>query len=208
MPTIRELVLATRNVHKGAEIAALLSDLEITVRTLAEFPDTPEIIEDGDTCEANAIKKAKAIACYTGLTAVGDDTGLSVDALEGHPGIYAARYAGEHASYEDNWRKLLGELEGVPHGQRTARFITVAAIAYPSTEQVDVAEGILEGVIAEAPAGEQGFGYDPIFMIPELGKTLAELSPAEKNRISHRARAFARAKEILRRSRADLSVGA
>ena len=203
---IKEVVLATRNLHKSAEIAALLSELGVTIKTLADFPNAPEIIEDGATCEANAVKKALAIAAHTHLPAVADDTGLAVDALNGRPGVYAARYAGQHATYEDNWRKLLRELEGVPYAERTARFITVAAIAMPSTQKVDVARGVLEGVIADSPAGSGGFGYDPVFIVPELHKTLAQLTPAEKNRISHRAKAFEQAKEMLRR--ADESVGA
>ena len=190
---IRELVLATRNRHKGEELAALLGDMGITIRTLDEFPDAPEVIEDGDTCEANAIKKARAIAEFTGLPAVADDTGLEVDALGGRPGVYAARYAGEDATYEDNCRKLLLELRGVPHERRTARFLTVAAIAFPS-DGVRVAQGALDGVIAEEARGTLGFGYDPVFLIPELGKTLAQLSADQKNTISHRAKAFTQAK--------------
>jgi XTP/dITP diphosphohydrolase len=193
---IRELVLATRNRHKGEELAALLGDLGITIRTLDEFPDAPDVVEDGDTCEANAVKKARAIAEFTGLPAVADDTGLEVDALGGRPGIYAARYAGEDATYEDNCRKLLRELAGVPREQRTARFLTVAAIALP-LEGVRVAQGTLDGVIAEEASGTLGFGYDPVFLIPELGKTLAELPAGEKNRISHRAKAFLKMREIL-----------
>jgi XTP/dITP diphosphohydrolase len=193
---IRELVLATRNRHKGEELAALLGDLGITIRTLDEFPDAPEVVEDGDTCEANAVKKARAIAEFTGLPAVADDTGLEVDALGGRPGIYAARYAGEDATYEDNCRKLLRELAGVPRERRTARFLTVAAIALPSGE-VRVAQGTLDGVIAEAASGTLGFGYDPVFLIPELGKTLAQLSADQKNTISHRAKAFFKMREIL-----------
>ncbi len=194
---IRELVLATRNRHKSEELAALLSDLGIQVRTLDEFPQAPDVIEDGATCEANAIKKAREIAAATGLPTVADDTGLEVDALGGRPGVYAARYAGEGATYEDNCRKLLQELNGVPRERRTARFITVAAIALPS-DGVQTAIGQLHGVIAESPAGSRGFGYDPVFLVPELGKTLAEISSEEKNRISHRAKAFIQAKELLR----------
>ncbi|MEP6890306.1 MAG: XTP/dITP diphosphatase [Nitrospirota bacterium] len=194
---MRELVLATRNRHKGEELAALLGGLGITIRTLDEFPDAPEVVEDGDTCEANAIKKARAIAEFTGLPAVADDTGLEVDALGGRPGVYAARYAGEDATYEDNCRKLLLELTGVPRERRTARFLTVAAIALPSAG-VRVAQGMLDGVIAEEASGTLGFGYDPVFLIPELGKTLAELSADEKNRVSHRAKAFTQAKDLLR----------
>ena len=197
MSAIRELVLATRNRDKGAELAALLGDLGVTIRTLTEFPDAPEIVEDGETCRANAIKKAKTIARHTGLPAVADDTGLMVDALGGRPGIYAARYAGENATYEDNWRKLLRELTGVPPARRRARFVTAAAMAWPGVEPADVVEGTLEGVITEEPAGNQGFGYDPVFFVPELGKTLAQLTPEEKNRVSHRARAFVKVKELL-----------
>lgn len=193
---IQELVLATRNRHKGEELAALLGDLGIRIRTLEEFPDAPDVVEDGETCEANAVKKATTIAQATGLPAVADDTGLEVDALGGRPGVYAARYAGENATYEDNCRKLLQELRGIPRERRTARFITVAALALPGTG-ARVAHGALEGVIAEEPGGTLGFGYDPVFVVPELGKTLAQVPAGEKNRISHRARAFAQMREIL-----------
>jgi XTP/dITP diphosphohydrolase len=195
--TVHELVLATRNRHKGEELAALLGDLGIRIRTLDEFPQAPNVVEDGITCEANAVKKARAIADATGLPAVADDTGLEVDALGGHPGVFAARYAGEGATFEDNWRKLLRELEGVPRERRTARFVTVAAIAIPAGA-VQVAQGVLEGLIAEAPSGTQGFGYDPVFHVPELGKTLAQLSADQKNRISHRAKAFMKVREMIR----------
>ena len=191
-------MLATRNRDKCAELAALLGDLGIRLRTLEDFPEVPDVAEDGETCEANAVKKASAVARHTGLPAIADDTGLQVEALGGRPGVYAARYAGETASYEDNWRKLLRELEGVPREQRRARFITVAAVARPSAEKVEVVEGVLEGFIAEAPVGTQGFGYDPVFYVPELGKTLAQLTSDEKNRISHRARAVIKAKVLLR----------
>ena len=194
---IRELVLATRNRHKREELAVLLGDLGITIRTLDKFPDAPDVVEDGDTCEANAIKKARAIAEFTGLPAVADDTGLEVDALGGRPGVYAARYAGEDATYEDNCRKLLQELIDVPRERRAARFLTVAAIALPSGE-IRVAQGTLDGVIAEEASGTLGFGYDPVFLIPELGRTLAQLSADQKNRISHRAKAFTQAKGLLR----------
>ena len=192
----RELVLATRNRHKGAELAALLADLPIRIRTMDEFPEVLDVVEDGGTCEANAIKKARAVSEATGLLAVADDTGLEVDALGGRPGVYAARYAGPQATYEENWRKLLVEMEKVPLEHRAARFVTVAAVASPS-QTVEVATGRLEGLIAEQPTGAGGFGYDPVFYVPELGKTLAELSSEEKNRISHRAKAFAEVRELL-----------
>lgn len=191
-------MLATKNPHKGAELAALLSNLGIKIRTLAEFPDAPEVVEDGLTCEANAVKKAQTIMQYTGLPVVADDTGLEVEALGGRPGVYAARYAGPHATYDDNWRKLLRELEGVPRERRGARFITVAAIARPSAK-VEVVDGVLEGMIADEPVGTQGFGYDPVFFVHEAGKTLAQLTPDQKNRISHRARALAKVRGILQR---------
>ena len=200
---IRELVLATRNRDKVIELVALLGDLGITIRTLDEFPDAPNVVEDGDTCEANAVKKARAIAESTDLPAVADDTGLEVDALGGRPGVYAARYAGEDATYEDNCRKLLRELTGVPREQRTARFLTVAAIALPS-DGIRVAQGTLEGMIAEEASGTLGFGYDPVFLIPKLGKTLAQLSADQKNTISHRAKAFAKVREMLSASSASM----
>ena len=193
---IRELVLATRNRHKVEELVALLGGLGITIRSLDEFPGAPDVVEDGVTCEANAVKKARAIAEFTGLPTVADDTGLEVDALGGRPGVYAARYAGEGATYEDNCRKLLQELAGVPRERRTARFLTVAAIALPS-DGVRVAQGTLDGVIAEEASGTLGFGYDPVFFVPELGKTLAQLSADQKNTISHRAKAFTQAKDLL-----------
>jgi XTP/dITP diphosphohydrolase len=192
----RELVLATRNPHKREELAALLGDLNIRIHTMDEFPEVPDVVEDGETCEANAIKKARSVSEATGLLAVADDTGLEVDALNGRPGVYAARYAGEHATYEDNWRKLLRELTGVPFHDRTARFITVAAIVVPG-KTVQVAKGQLDGLIAETPAGAHGFGYDPVFFVSELGKTLAEMSGLDKNRISHRAKAFAQVRNLL-----------
>ena len=194
---IREVVLATRNHDKVIELVALLGDLGITIRTLDEFPDAPDVVEDGDTSEANAVKKARAIAEFTGLPAVADDTGLEVDALGGRPGVHAARYAGEDATYEVNCRKLLRELTGVPHERRTARFLTVAAIALPA-DGVRVAHGTLDGVIAEEASGTLGFGYDPVFLIPELGKTLAQLPADHKNTISHRAKAFIQMREIVK----------
>ncbi|MDH4237106.1 MAG: XTP/dITP diphosphatase [Nitrospira sp.] len=194
---LKEIVLATRNRHKGEELMALLGDLGITIRTLADFPDAPDVDEDGATCAANAVKKAREIAHATGMVAVADDTGLEVEALGGRPGVYAARYAGEQATYEDNCRKLLQELAGVPTQKRTAKFLTVAAIADP-TGQVQVTQGILEGRITDEPIGDRGFGYDPVFFLPELGKTLAELTPEEKNGLSHRAKAFANMRVILK----------
>ena len=197
---MNEIILATRNPDKGRELEALLGGLGMRIRTLADFPSAPEVEEDGTTCEANAIKKAREITRATGVPSVADDTGLEVDALGGRPGVYAARYAGEHATYEDNCRKLLLELAGVPRPKRTARFLTVAAIAFPSGD-VHVTQGSLEGLIAEQPVGDRGFGYDPVFLVPEFGKTLAQLTAEEKNRMSHRAKAFARMRVWLEKHR-------
>ncbi len=192
-----ELVLATGNPDKQKEMIALLSDLPITIRTLNEFEPVPPIIEEGETCEANAIKKATIIANHTGRLALADDTGLEVEALDGRPGVYAARYAGENATYQDNCRKLLEELQGFPVEKRAARFLTVIALAEP-TDSVDVVEGVLDGTIADTVSGTDGFGYDPVFFVPELGKTLAQITLEEKNQISHRGRALAKAKDVLR----------
>ncbi len=205
---LTDLVLATRNRDKGRELAAILGDLGVRIRTLDEFPGAPEVVEDGETCEANAVKKAVSAARHTGLPAVADDTGLMVDALGGRPGAFAARYAGDGATYEDNWRKLLRELKGVPWERRRARFLTAAAFAGPE-DWLEVVEGVLDGYIAEQPAGQGGFGYDPVFYLPDLGKTLAELSPADKNRLSHRAQAFRKLRErLLQRDRISGPVGA
>jgi XTP/dITP diphosphohydrolase len=195
--SVNEIVLATRNPDKGRELGALLGGIGIRIRTLEDFPTAPEVEEDGTTCEANALKKAREIARATSIPAVADDTGLEVDALEGRPGVYAARYAGEHATYEDNCRKLLVELAGVPLVNRKARFLTVAAIAFPSGD-VYVTQGSLEGLITEQPIGDRGFGYDPVFFVPEFNKTLAQLTIKEKNRISHRAKAFAQMRDWLK----------
>lgn len=201
---IEEILLATRNLDKVGELAVLLGDLGIRIRTLADFPAATEVEEDGATCEANALKKARTMVSVTGLPSVADDTGLEVDALDGRPGVFAARYAGESATYEDNCRKLLKELDGVPPARRTARFVTVAALAMPGG-QSRVTTGTLVGVIAEGCVGSHGFGYDPVFFVPELGRTLAELTAEEKNRISHRAKAFAGLRAILER---EIGMGA
>jgi len=193
-----ELVLATGNRDKQREMKAFLRDLGVTIRTLDEFPGAPVVLEDGETCRANAGKKAVEIARFTGTLALADDTGLEVDALGGQPGVFAARYAGPQATYADNCRKLLDELEGVPSDQRGARFLTVVAISDPSSS-VEFVEGVLRGRIADHCSGGHGFGYDPVFMLPELGKTLAELTLDQKNQISHRGRALAKAKDVLKR---------
>jgi len=181
-------VLATANPHKTLEMAAILEGLGITV--LPRPSDVPDVDETEETLEGNALLKARALVAATGHAAVADDTGLFVDALDGRPGVYSARYAGEHASYEDNVTKLLGEMSGVAAEQRTARFRSVIAVAYPDGTSL-VVDGVLEGVVTQAARGTEGFGYDPVFAPTELGgRTLAELTPTEKNALSHRARAL------------------
>ncbi|OGR60115.1 MAG: non-canonical purine NTP pyrophosphatase, RdgB/HAM1 family, partial [Elusimicrobia bacterium GWC2_51_8] len=158
-------------------------------KTLADFPDAPEVKEDGLTLEENAIIKARSAAVFTGLPALADDTGLEVDALDGAPGVFSARYAGPARSYVKNNIKLLAVLAGLPAAKRSARFRCVVALVYPGGKYI-TAQGLLEGFITIRARGKGGFGYDPVFEVKTLGKTLAELSPAEKNSISHRAAAL------------------
>lgn len=181
-------VVATFNRHKAAELEALLRLPGVTLSLLADWPEATAPEETGTTLLENARIKARAAAALTGLPAIADDTGLEVDALGGAPGVHAARYAGPAARYEDNVAKLLRELAGVPAARRTARFRTVCVAAWPDGREVQ-AEGVLEGVIVEAPRGTNGFGYDPVFVPAGDTRTFAELTDAEKNAMSHRARA-------------------
>ncbi len=192
---MQKLVLATRNRDKVREIRELLSLINIEILTLDEFPDAPDVVEDGATLEENAIKKARAIADFTGLPAVADDTGLEVDYLNGKPGVHSSRYAGAGASYADNVQKLLRELAGVPWQKRRAKFRCVAALC--TKAETRTVEGMCDGLITEAPRGERGFGYDPVFYVPELHHTFAEMELEVKNRISHRALAFRKLKELI-----------
>jgi XTP/dITP diphosphohydrolase len=202
------VVLATSNQHKVEEIRAMLAELPITFLSLTDFPDLPEVIEDGTTCQENAVKKAREIAAGAGHWALADDTGLEVDALGGRPGVYAARYAGEGATYADNCEKLLEELQHIPAGQRGARFLTVMALSDPEG-QTETVEGVLQGQITEQFYGSQGFGYDPVFYVPNADKTLAEMTLDEKNEISHRGQALRLAKDLFsRRVENTPSVGA
>ena len=181
-------VVATFNRHKAAELHALLALPGVTLVPLADWPGATSPVEDGHTLLDNARIKARAAVATTGLPAIADDTGLEVDALRGAPGVHAARYAGPEATYADNVAKLLRELAGVPAAQRTARFRTVCVAFWPDGRERS-AEGVLEGVIVEAPRGTNGFGYDPVFVPAGETRTYAELTDAEKNAISHRARA-------------------
>jgi XTP/dITP diphosphohydrolase len=193
---VTELLLATRNRDKVREIAAILRDPGVRFRTADEFPEAPEVEEDGETLEENAAKKALALARSTGLLSLADDTGLFVPALGGEPGVRSSRYAGEDATYADNCRLLLTRMERVPDGERGAAFVCVAVLADPGGV-VGRAEGRCEGTILRSSRGGGGFGYDPIFLHPPTGKTLAELSLEEKNRVSHRALAMRGIKPVL-----------
>ena len=192
------LVIGTHNRKKCAEIAAILAGPGLRLRTLDEFPAAPDPVEDGATFEANAVKKATELADALGLPVAADDSGLEVDALGGRPGVLSARYGGEHGNDPRNIERVLRELRGVPPERRAARFHTVAALAEPG-RLLGTVEGVLEGRIADEPRGSNGFGSDPVFIVPALGKTCAELSREEKNRISHRGDAFRRLRAALPR---------
>lgn len=193
---VAELVLASRNKHKVEELQRLLEGRNITVLTLSDFPGAPEVKEDGSTFAENARKKAKEIAAFTGKTVLADDSGLEVDALGGRPGVYSARFAGESASDAENNQKLLRLLAGVPAEKRTARFRCVIALATPDGI-IETVEGSCQGWIGYEPRGSSGFGYDPLFVIDESGRTFAMLTREEKNRISHRGRALRRALPLI-----------
>jgi XTP/dITP diphosphohydrolase len=185
----QNLILSTKNEHKVNEIRDKLRPLGITARSFQELGDAPDVEEDGDTLEANAIKKARAFHEKYGMPCLADDTGLMVDALNGAPGVHSARYCGVEHDFAANNTKLLNELSHIPWEKRTARFITVLALV-DEDGSVFTVNGSVEGIIHTELKGVQGFGYDPLFYIPEMKKTMAELTLQEKNIISHRARAM------------------
>jgi XTP/dITP diphosphohydrolase len=191
-----KLVVATGNKGKLKEIRRLLEPLAIEVVGLDQFPELPEIVEDGDSFKANARKKAETVARYSRCLTLADDSGLEVDALQGRPGIYSARYAGEDATDRKNNEKLLNDLRTVPAGKRQAAFICAMALCTPEGE-CRFFSGLLSGIILEQPSGDGGFGYDPLFWIPEHEKTAAELSLDVKNQISHRGQALRQVVEFL-----------
>jgi XTP/dITP diphosphohydrolase len=197
-----KIIIATRNSGKIREIQSIInnSDLKnkIEVETLASYPGIPEVIEDGKTFAENASKKARILAKFTGHIAVADDSGLEVDALGGAPGVYSARFAGEGAKDADNIKKLMSLLRDTSSENRGARFVCVIAIATPSGD-VNLVEGDCRGFIAAEERGASGFGYDPVFVVPEYGKTFAELGSEIKNKISHRAVALGKLCNILER---------
>ncbi len=190
--------MATKNPGKMRELEALLKGEGWEIFPLTAFTSMPPVSEDGETFVENALKKARAAACFTGMAALADDSGLEVDALGGAPGVHSARFGGEGLSDSERYLLLLKMLEGVPWRERTARFKCVMALVVPDDKEY-VVEGVCEGIIAMEPKGEGGFGYDPVFYLPSYGKTMAQLPAGEKNRISHRAKALHRMREILRR---------
>jgi len=194
---MRTLLLATTNEHKLKEFRAILRELPFTLLSLRDIQLGMDVEETGTTFAENALLKARAYAQAANMLALTDDSGLEIDALGGAPGIYSARFAGRETPYTERFRLILARLQDVPVSQRTARFRCAIALADPSG-YTRVVEGTIEGLIAESPRGENGFGYDPIFLVPEYGKTTAEMTSEEKHRISHRGRAAEAACRLLK----------
>lgn len=190
------ILFATGNENKMKEIRMILADLGMPIRSMKEAGIDIDIVEDGSTFEENAIIKATAIAKMTGDIVLADDSGLEIDYLNKEPGIYSARYAGVDTSYDIKNQMLLDRLEGVPDEKRTARFVCVIACAFPDGT-VETARGTIEGIIGHEIAGENGFGYDPIFYLPEYKCTTAELEPEKKNELSHRGKALRAMRAII-----------
>ena len=190
-----KIILATHNRDKEKELQISLKGMNIEVISLFDFPEIGDIEETGTTLLENSLLKSRLVFRKTGIPTIADDTGLEVDFLNGAPGVYSARYAGNNVSYKDNVNKLLIELNGIPSEKRTARFRTV--ITFVDENQEMSTEGHIDGIISESIKGDGGFGYDPIFFVPDLGKTFAELSSIEKNKISHRGIALQKLRKIL-----------
>lgn len=191
-----DIVLATRNANKVREFRELLQDMPLRVLCCSDFPGCPDVEEDGATFVENALKKARTVAAYTNRIALADDSGLEVDALGGAPGIFSSRYGGPECDAQKNIARLLKELDGVPDQRRGARFRCVIALVAPDGRE-RIVEGICRGKIVEEPRGEKGFGYDPVFLDEESGRTFAQMDSSLKNRISHRGRAMQELKKIL-----------
>jgi XTP/dITP diphosphohydrolase len=192
MKDVKVLVLATRNLGKTRELRELLKDFPVDIKNLSDFGPIPDIEEDGTTFDENAFKKASFTAKVLGLPALADDSGLEVEALEGAPGVHSARYAGPGATDQEKSAKLLQEMKG--KANRRAAFMCVISIAVPSGVAL-MYEGRCEGLITEVPAGDNGFGYDPVFFYPPMQRTFAQLSAQEKNLVSHRGKALAALKQ-------------
>ena len=205
----QKIIFATGNVGKMREVKEILRDMDVEVLSMKEAGIETEIEEDGSTFEENAVIKARAVAAaagQSGAIVLADDSGLEIDCLNKEPGIYSARYLGENTSYAVKNQNLIDRLKGVPDHERTARFVCVIAAALPDGEVI-TARGVIEGRIDHEEKGSGGFGYDPIFYVPELGRTTAQLDMEEKNRVSHRARALnamkTELKKVLSEKRAD-----
>ncbi|MFS0654641.1 XTP/dITP diphosphatase [Bacillus sp. 179-C3.3 HS] len=196
MIRMKTAIIATHNSGKAKEFKAILEPKGFTVKTLADIGFTEEIEETGQTFEENAVIKAEAIQAKAGEMVIADDSGLSIDYLGGKPGVYSARYAGVEKDDAENVKKVLDELKGVEKEDRTARFRCALAVSIPGKETKTV-EGSVEGFISEEPIGENGFGYDPIFIVKDKDKTMAQLTPEEKNKISHRAVALQKLSSLL-----------
>jgi XTP/dITP diphosphohydrolase len=193
-----KILIATTNQGKVQEIRSLVRGLPALFLSLSEVPDIPEVVEDGATFEENALKKARMMAYSTGIVTLADDSGLCVDALDGRPGVHSARYAGDNASDEEKYLRVLEEMEDVPVPRRSARFVCALALVVPDGEET-LFRGVCEGRITREPRGSSGFGYDPIFYFEEAGCTFAEMDGELKNRVSHRGRALRQFAEFLRK---------
>ena len=196
MELVKDIVIATHNPDKKKEILIALRELGVNILFLDNFPEIGEIEETGSTLLENSLIKARTVSAITGKPAIADDTGLEVDVLNGAPGIYSARYAGINVSYEDNVRKLLSEMSSTDMDSRTARFRTV--VSFHSTNKELWTEGVIEGSITMGAIGTGGFGYDPVFKVEQTGKTFAEMTRREKNKISHRGVALEKMCKLLK----------
>jgi len=193
---MKQVIIATKNAGKAKEFEHIFNQYNVVVKSLLDFDGIEEIVEDGQTFEENALIKARAIAKQFNQVVIADDSGLEVDALDGRPGVYSARYAGEGRNDQANIEKVLSELEGIPTQERSARFVCALALVTPEGEE-SVVRGTCEGQILSECLGNEGFGYDPIFYLPELGKTMAQIPKSQKNVLSHRAEAFKKLQDIL-----------
>jgi XTP/dITP diphosphohydrolase len=190
-------MVATQNRGKVREIKKVMKGLGFRILSLNDFPEVPQVEEDGKSFLENALKKARFYSKYSGRLTLADDSGLEVDILKGRPGVYSARYAGEGASTQENNQKLLKEMEAIPLSKRGARFKCVLAVVSPEGKEV-VVEGSCRGRIGFKEVGKKGFGYDPLFVLPSYGKTMAQLTLEEKNRISHRGKALRKLRKIIK----------
>ncbi|MBI3314835.1 MAG: RdgB/HAM1 family non-canonical purine NTP pyrophosphatase [Candidatus Omnitrophica bacterium] len=197
---MKELIVASRNKGKVHEIRELLADLPVKVTSLLDYPKIPDVIEDGATYEANALKKAMAVARATGTMTIADDSGIEIAVLGHAPGIYSSRFAGKGASEKERNRKLFKMLQGMPMSKRRARYRCVVALVDDKGDEISVAQGTCGGYITTEERGTNGFGFDPVFLLKRYGKTFGELSPSLKAKISHRARALAKIKGVIQRS--------